>query len=78
MAVYRVVRHDCDEEWFFDDENPPDYANPAKNPHFPGNSVEDADWSAKSAARGKKDGHQTDVSMTPPHESHNMEIVTRK
>ncbi|MEA1930219.1 MAG: hypothetical protein U9O06_01545 [Euryarchaeota archaeon] len=75
MSKYRVTCQDCSDKWEFDDDDPPDYANPAKNRHLPGDSVEDAQWDAHSAACGARDNHATDTGMTPPYESHDVEIV---
>lgn len=75
MARYKVICHDCNEEWTYDDDDVPDFANPAKNPHIYGDSVEDAEWDAYSAAQGKRDGHATDSGLEPPYESHEVEIL---
>ncbi len=76
MSTYRVTCDDCSKEWLYDDDDPPDYANPAKNRHLPGDSIEDADWDAYSAALGKRDKHAQSTGLSPSTESHSVEIVT--
>lgn len=76
MAIYRVTCNDCSKEWTYDDADPPDYANPAKNRYLSGDSIEDADWDAHSAALGKCDKHAQETGLSPSEESHTVEIVT--
>lgn len=75
MTKYRVICNDCGEEHTFDDDNPPDYANPAENPYLFPDSIQDAGWDAYSAAKGKRENHATDTGMTPPYESHDVDII---